>query len=908
MSTRLSLPLHNSLWKQWAPILLMLFAIVAVVGMEGCGGEIAVSIPGCEDCPDRCLQANSRGSCVTCLKDEHCQNENSPTRKCTTDNKCICGTDKDCPEGKSRCKGDSGCVECTDNKDCTGDNKFCAFNACVACEPRSTEACEPNDITACKKGTRTCSGGGTWNQCEGWVACKAGEKCVEEKCVPDCPEPPPCTEEGKVCSTDAETVPGKYKECKKNDKGCFELGQEESCGNREYCAKKACINFECPTPECALGDTKCVDADNMLVCEKTELGCLKWGKPKACEKDERCRLSTKRCTVCEPKDKQNCYSGSDETKNKGVCRGGEQVCDDDGSKWGDCKGEVIPSAEQCNGLDDDCDGQIDNGLTPKPCKIQTGSCATAVQRCEGAKGWEACTKEDYRKAFKEYEETETLCDGKDNDCDGKIDNGLTAPACDKKEGSCKGAVKVCDGANGWKACDDAHYKKNNPAYEAKETLCDGKDNDCNGKVDEAFATLGQNCSDGKGACKKEGKIECKQDGSGVQCSVTAGQSTTETCNGIDDDCNGSIDDGLTAPKCANTTGPCSSAVKRCDGKNGWQTCTTADYQKAFKEYETKETLCDGKDNDCDGRIDNGLTAPKCQKQLGVCAGATKACGGSKGWLTCDTARYTANNSLYQTVESKCDGKDNDCDGSADEIFTTLGQSCTVGKGICLNSGTIICKQDASGTQCSANPKPSSTEICNGKDDDCDGSVDEGTNRTCYTGSAGCTLNSNGTYTCKGACKSGIQTCSGGRYGSCSGQVTNTSERCNGKDDDCDGSTDENWSLGGTCSVGTGNCQRSGKYVCKGDGSGRECSATAGSPRSETCNGVDDDCDGGIDEGASCSRGYECRSGGCRKCSQPGDTVVFVSCSLSCRCGYSCNYLDCWTPPIGPRICAKIGCR
>jgi hypothetical protein len=292
----------------------------------------------------------------------------------------------------------------------------------------------------------------------------------------------------------------------------------------------------------------------------------------------------------------------------------------------------------------------------------------------------------------------------------------------------------------------------------------------------------------------------------------------------------------------------------------------------------------------------------------VCAGSTKVCDGKNGWLSCDDTSYAAHSSLYQGTESKCDGKDNDCDGSIDEVFTTLGQSCTVGTGICKNTGKNVCKSDASGVQCSATPKPKQTEVCNNQDDDCDGSVDESLSRSCYTGSAGCTKNSNGTYSCKGSCKSGTQTCLGGKYGTCSGQKTNTSESCNGKDDDCDGRVDENWSLGGSCTVGKGECKRTGVYRCKGNGSGRECSVSAGSPRTESCNGKDDDCDGSVDDGASCSRGYECRSGGCRKCSQPGDTVLFTSCSLSCRCGYSCKYLDCWTPPVGPRVCAKIGCR
>ncbi len=58
-------------------------------------------------------------------------------------------------------------------------------------------------------------------------------------------------------------------------------------------------------------------------------------------------------------------------------------------------------------------------------------------------------------------------------------------------------------------------------------------------------------------------------------------------------------------------------------------------------------------------------------------------------------------------------------------------------------------------------------------------------------------------------------------------------------------------LGGVCTVGVGACQRTGAYVCSGDGTGTVCSVTAGAPSAEVCNSVDDDCDGAIDDGAGC---------------------------------------------------------
>lgn len=81
-------------------------------------------------------------------------------------------------------------------------------------------------------------------------------------------------------------------------------------------------------------------------------------------------------------------------------------------------------------------------------------------------------------------------------------------------------------------------------------------------------------------------------------------------------------------------------------------------------------VCDGVDNDCNGTIDDGLTAPACALQDGVCSGAVKTCGGAQGWLACNAGTYfqhaTDNGLLYQVTEATCDDADNDCDGSIDE--------------------------------------------------------------------------------------------------------------------------------------------------------------------------------------------------------------------------------------------------
>jgi hypothetical protein len=91
------------------------------------------------------------------------------------------------------------------------------------------------------------------------------------------------------------------------------------------------------------------------------------------------------CVVCIPGDTQSCYSGPGGTAGVGVCRAGTKTCLSDGSGYGACLGEVHPSPETCNGLDDDCDGVVDEGASGVGASCDTGlvgSCAQGTVECQ----------------------------------------------------------------------------------------------------------------------------------------------------------------------------------------------------------------------------------------------------------------------------------------------------------------------------------------------------------------------------------------------------------------------------------------------------------------------------------------------------------------------------------------------
>ena len=181
-------------------------------------------------------------------------------------------------------------------------------------------------------------------------------------------------------------------------------------------------------------------------------------------------------------------------------------------------------------------------------------------------------------------------------------------------------------------------------------------------------------------------------------------------------------DGITRVSCEQLTGYVSSA-------------TSGDCNDKDKDINpAKAEICDGKDNNCDGQVDEGvfIVFYKDEDQDGYTDGTTiVGCSAPVGYVsTAKSGDCNDNDKNINPAKTEiCDGKDNDCNGVVDEGFN-VGQSCSVGIGECAREGQLICKADGSGTECNATPGAPTTEICDGKDNDCDGQTDE--NNICST--------------------------------------------------------------------------------------------------------------------------------------------------------------------------------
>ncbi|MBL8615836.1 MAG: putative metal-binding motif-containing protein [Deltaproteobacteria bacterium] len=611
------------------------------------------------------------------------------------------------------------------------------------------------------------------------------------------------------------------------------------------------------------------------------------------------------------------------------------------------------AAEVCDEQDNDCDGEVDEGVGATWYEDKDGDGFglpdRTTQACAAPVGYADqpgdCDDLDDR-FYPDAPETDCT-DPTDWNCDGSVAyedrDGDTFPAC--------------------RDCDDADPDRRPDALE----VCNLVDDDCDTLTDDAdpsvdLSTGSSFYEDDDGdsygdpldeviACATPaGAVSDDTDCDDRTLAVNPG--AVETCNGVDDDCDGLSDDA--DPDLLLSTGRVwhrdadgdgfgdpGAAIRACLQPAGFVAdATDCDDARAAVRPSAVE-VCNGVDDDCDAQVDDAdvdlnlsLASSWYTDGDGDGFGATatlrRACVAAPGEVATPGDCVDTAAAIHPTATEVCNGLDDDCDAAVDDADPGLSLSSAAtwytdadgdsygdparSSRSCLAPALGVSRAgDCDDLRGAVNP--SATEVCNSLDDDCDAQIDDAdaslsaaSTATWYRDADGDSYGAAATTSRACAAPSGFVASAADCDDTRAAVNPGATEACNGLDDDCDTLTDDadpSVSLASTStwyrdgdSDGYGDPSRSARSCLAASGyvaSATDCDdalAAVNPGASEVCNSRDDDCDALIDDADSSLSGASTSTWYRDADSDGYGTTGVTASSCSAPAGYVSVAADC----------------